>query len=253
MMSKLGAKKWEAQIWISQVGRSPEIQNCWLPREKEKEAKGKGRYFGGGRESAVRDSTLKFQSTIRRHQESLLQASSIRRVSTRGNRTKERGYGETIYPKFASSRSATGYTLICPRGNLSTATLLQRRFHHHHHHHYYYHHHLFVRPLQPRSTVPPFPHSLTSTAAFFSRDEENAKPRSLMGILNTDDSALVLFPRHPFSLSAPPPSLDSFPIAFFTLVLLFLPSVDGIRWRYRVRGTMRLQLNLFDIAALFFS
>lgn len=142
---------------MSFASRSPKIQNRWLPREKEKEAKGKEKYFVGGRESAVRDSTLKFQSTIRRHQESLLQASSIRRVSTRGNGTEERGYGETIYPKFASSRSATGYTLICPRGNLSTATLLQRRFHHHHHHHYCYHHHLFVRPLQPRSTVPPFP------------------------------------------------------------------------------------------------
>lgn len=213
-------------------------------QERRRKRKGKGRYFGGGRESAVRDSTLKFQSTIRRHQESLLQASSIRRVSTRGNGTEERGCGETIYPKFASSRLATRYTLICPRGNLSTATLLQRRFHHHHHHHYYYHHHLFGRTLQPRSAVPLFPHSLTSTAAFFSRDEE--KPRSLMGILNTDNSALVLFPRHPFSLSAPLPNLDSFPRAFLTLVL---PSIDGI-WRYRVLGTIRL--NLFDITVLFF-
>lgn len=36
----------------------------------------------------------------------------------RGNEREDSG--ETIYPKFASSRLATGYTLICPLGNLST-------------------------------------------------------------------------------------------------------------------------------------
>lgn len=114
------------------------------------------------------------------------------------------------------------------------------------------HHHLFGRnPLatpRARSTVPFPAHSLTSAVFFSPRREENAKPRSLMGILNTDDSS-VLFPRHPFSPYPLAPSAGCLPIAFlFISKPLALPSVDGIRERYRVLGTIRLQLDLFGIS-----
>jgi len=78
-------------------------------------------------------------------------------------RERESMRGETIYPKFASSRVRrldSGYTLICPRSNLfRTATLLSA-----------FSipppptsppPHLFGRPLQPLSA--PFPHSSTPT------------------------------------------------------------------------------------------
>lgn len=98
-------------------------------------------------------------------------------------RGKEReGSGETIYPKFASSRSATGYTLICPLGNLSTpnaqplllaSSWPSTSFP--------------ATPSTPIPTNPILPLSLSLSSAPFSR---SAKPRSLTGILNTGDSSV---------------------------------------------------------------
>lgn len=140
-------------------------------------------------------------------------------------RGKEReGSGETIYPKFASSRSATGYTLICPLGNLSTpnaqplllaSSWPSTSFP--------------ATPSTPIPTNPILPLSLFLSSAPFSR---SAKPRSLTGILNTGDSSvffsatLIPFPPpiniHCASLSFSPflPSLSLSPSFFFLPFLL---------------------------------
>lgn len=90
-----------------------------------------------------------------------------------------RGTGETIYPKFASSRLATGYTLICPLGNLSTPNAQPL---------------LLVSswssaafPATPSTSIPT--NLLLLFSHLFSR---SAKPRSLTGILNTGDSSVFL-------------------------------------------------------------
>lgn len=140
-------------------------------------------------------------------------------------RGKEReGSGETIYPKFASSRSATGYTLICPLGNLSTpnaqplllaSSWPSTSFP--------------ATPSTPIPTNPILPLSLSLSSAPFSR---SAKPRSLTGILNTGDSSvffsatLIPFPPpiniHCASLSFSPflPFLSLSPSFFFLPFLL---------------------------------
>lgn len=136
---------------------------------------------------------------------------------------------ETIYPKFASSRLATGYTLIRPHGNLSTPTLLSTS-------------------LPPPS--PPFRSSpATSIHPFFCPRNEggiqhwppslamkkSAKPRSLTGILNTDDSS-VIFLQLPSFFAIPRSSLlDSFAVAilFRSFFLLFNPLPIGIEARQR--------------------
>ena len=146
-------------------------------------------------------------------------------------RGKEReGSGETIYPKFASSRSATGYTLICPLGNLSTpnaqplllaSSWPSTSFP--------------ATPSTPIPTNPILPLSLFLSSAPFSR---SAKPRSLTGILNTGDSSvffsatLIPFPPpiniHCASLSFSPflPSLSLPPSSpfLFPSIPSFFPS-----------------------------
>ena len=138
----------------------------------------------------------------------------------RGN--EREGSGETIYPKFASSRLATGYTLICPLGNLSTpnaqplllaSSWSSTSF--------------SKQPLQPRSPPTPF----FSVSHLFSR---SAKPRSLTGILNTGDSS-VFFSIPPISFSLTRTLththtrttylfIFSFSLYFFLLPLPFLSS-----------------------------
>lgn len=144
----------------------------------------------------------------------------------RGN--EREGSGETIYPKFASSRSATGYTLICPLGNLSTPNAQP----------------LLLASSWPSTSFPATPSTPIPTNPIlplsptpFSR---SAKPRSLTGILNTGDSSvffsatLIPFPLVPpinihgapsFSFLFPllSPSLPpSSPLLFPSVRLLFV-------------------------------
>lgn len=183
--------------------------------------------------------TLKFQSTIRRYQESLLQASSIRRVSTRRKRTGERVRRNNLPEIRLVAFGDWIHSYLSPRQSVD------------------------CNPSPPPSPPPLLPPPFRSSPATpiyrfplpaFPRDEENAKLRSLMGILNTDAlSSASIFPPPAFTFLLLPtriPFLSRSYRSFFSLSNF--PSFD--RWNsgmpiYRVPGTMRLQLDLFDIAS----
>lgn len=177
-----------------------------LPREKDrrkdKGAERRGSEIRGRGSPSFAGEHPKFQSTIRpRYRESLLalRARVPEEVARRGKareRERENARGNNLLEIRLVARSASGDTLICPRGNLSsTATLLPAFSIPPPHRHRRHHHTFSVGPCNP--DLPPFPHSPTPApdiGRLLSRRGERETPSSPTGILNTDDSS-VLFLR----------------------------------------------------------